>query len=99
MVVLVLLLVLALLVRLYLGGVRATLALPAPALTAQRVDLNTATVDELAILPGVGPARGRAIAEDRERRGPFRSVDDVARVKGIGPQVLAGLRVAATVSR
>jgi competence ComEA-like helix-hairpin-helix protein len=92
-----LLVVLGLLVRVYVGGVRSVLTVPASALAPAVLDLNVATVDQLALLPGVGPSRARAIAEDRRRRGPFRSVDDVARVKGIGPRVLASLRESAVV--
>lgn len=58
----------------------------------ERVSLNTATVDELMQLPGVGPGRARAIVDDRERRGPYRSLDDLTRVRGIGPAIVAQLR-------
>lgn len=61
------------------------------------VDLNTATVAELEALPGVGPATAAAIVDDRERNGPFPSVDDLERVPGIGPAKLAALRDLVTV--
>jgi competence protein ComEA len=44
------------------------------------------------VLPGVGPSLARAIILDRTARGPFHSIDDLARVKGIGPARLAALR-------
>ncbi|MEO0511298.1 MAG: ComEA family DNA-binding protein [Planctomycetota bacterium] len=53
---------------------------------AQTVDVNTATAAELDLLPGIGPARAAAIIESRETKGPFRSVDDLQRVSGIGPK-------------
>jgi beta-lactamase superfamily II metal-dependent hydrolase len=53
-----------------------------------RVDLNTATQGELEALPGIGPTLARRIMEAR----PFRSVEDLDRVKGIGPKRLAELR-------
>jgi competence protein ComEA len=56
------------------------------------VDLNTATVADLESLPGIGPATARAIVEHRRRYGPFRSVDDLLAVRGIGPAKLAQLR-------
>jgi competence protein ComEA len=56
------------------------------------VDLNTATPDQLDVLPGVGPATAAAIVRDRDEHGPFRSVDDLARVRGIGPAKLEQLR-------
>lgn len=57
-----------------------------------RVSLNRATAAELERLPGIGPARARAIVEDRHRRGPFASVDQLVRVPGIGPAVVARIR-------
>ena len=57
-----------------------------------RVDLNTATPEQLDALPGVGPATAAAIVRDRDEHGPFRSVDDLARVRGIGPAKLEQLR-------
>lgn len=54
--------------------------------------VNAATEAELMGLPGIGPVLARAIVEDRRRHGPFRSVDDLGRVDGIGPRTLARLR-------
>ena len=56
------------------------------------IDLNQATEAQLDALPGVGPATAAAIVEDRRRHGPFASVDDLARVRGIGPAKLEALR-------
>lgn len=56
------------------------------------LDLNAATAEQLDSLPGVGPATAGAIVDDRERNGPFASVDDLVRVPGIGPAKLAALR-------
>ncbi|MEZ5583386.1 MAG: ComEA family DNA-binding protein [Candidatus Competibacteraceae bacterium] len=56
--------------------------------TAQTIDINTATAEELATLDGVGPAKAAAIIEYREVNGPFTSVDDLANVKGIGGKTL-----------
>jgi competence protein ComEA len=58
---------------------------------ASRVRVNTASVDELITLPGIGPHLAAAIIEDRARRGPFRTVQDLARVAGIGPTTLRRL--------
>ena len=61
------------------------------------LDLNTATAAQLDALPGVGPATAQAIVDDRERNGPFRSVDDLVRVRGIGPAKLDQIRALVTV--
>lgn len=58
------------------------------------VDLNTASEASLENLPGVGPATGKAIVAGR----PYSSVDDLKKVKGIGPAKLAALRGLVTVS-
>jgi competence protein ComEA len=61
------------------------------------VDLNRAMSTELETLPGVGPSTAAAIIEDRQRNGPFATVDDLDRVTGIGPATLARLRDLVTV--
>lgn len=63
------------------------------------VDVNAASPDELALLPRVGPSLAAAIVGDRDARGPFRSVNDLDRVKGIGPATLEALRPHVTVDR
>ena len=59
---------------------------------AQAVDLNRATLAELDALPGVGPATAQAIVTYRDKHGPFRTVDDLTEVQGIGPTRLEHLR-------
>jgi comEA protein len=61
------------------------------------IDLNAADTTALARLPGIGPATARAIVLHRNRRGPFRSVDELLEVKGIGPKKLQRLRPYVTV--
>ena len=61
------------------------------------VDLNTATEAQLDTLPGVGPATAAAIVNDRDAHGPFRSVNDLGRVRGIGDAKLEQLRDLVTV--
>ncbi|NIM52546.1 MAG: hypothetical protein GTO22_25415 [Gemmatimonadales bacterium] len=56
------------------------------------VTINTATVEELAQLPGIGRVRAQAIVEDRRRRGPFRRLEDLVRVRGIGSATVERLR-------
>lgn len=61
------------------------------------VNLNTATAAQLDALPGVGPATAAAIIKDRETHGPFASVNDLGRVRGIGDAKLDALRDLVTV--
>jgi competence protein ComEA len=56
------------------------------------VDINSAGKQELESLPGIGPAKAEEIIKYREDHGPFRSVDDLAKVKGIGRQSIETLR-------
>jgi len=56
------------------------------------VDINTASQAELESVKGIGPARARAILEYRQQHGPFRSVDDLTKVKGIGPASVDKMR-------
>lgn len=57
-----------------------------------QIDLNNATTEQLDTLDGVGPATARKILEYRARHGPFRSVNDLTRIPGIGPKKLAAMR-------
>jgi competence protein ComEA len=61
------------------------------------VNLNTATPDELRLLSGVGPARVRNILAYR-RAHPFRTIDELARIKGIGRKTVRRLRLHLAVS-
>jgi competence protein ComEA len=56
---------------------------PAPGAPQDEVDLNTAGPDELAALPGVGPAMAERIVEFREQNGPFTAIDDLLDVGGM----------------
>jgi competence protein ComEA len=67
------------------------LASSAPLLAAP-FDLNTATRSDLMSLKGIGKVRASSIIADREQNGPFRSVDDLKRVKGIGKKTVEKLR-------
>ncbi len=58
-----------------------------PALAAAeegRVNINTAGLEELMSLPGIGPVKAQAILDEREANGPYRYAEDLVRVKGIG---------------
>lgn len=63
-----------------------------PAEGAGRIDLNSADLDALTRLPGVGPVTAAAIIDYRDRSGGFRSVDQLLEVKGIGAKKLEILK-------
>ena len=62
------------------------------------VNINTATEQELDSLPGVGPAKAKAIVEYRKANGNFKSVDDIKNVKGIGDKTFDDLKSQVAIS-
>ncbi|MHC4219932.1 MAG: ComEA family DNA-binding protein [Planctomycetota bacterium] len=57
-----------------------------------RVDVNAAAAVELEVLPGIGPRLAERITADRAVHGPFATVDDLARVPGVGERLVDGIR-------
>ena len=70
---------------------------PDSLLEGEVIDVNSAPVEDLQRLPGIGEKRAQAIVAWREEHGPFQSVDELIQVSGIGEKLLAGLRDYATV--
>jgi competence protein ComEA len=68
------------------------LAPPKLKVLAVPIPLNTATAEELDILPGIGPKTAQAIVEFRDKKGKFASPDDLLQVPGIGPKKLSALK-------
>jgi competence protein ComEA len=62
--------------------------LPAVIVAGDKININTADKDKLCELTGVGPAIAERIIEYREKNGPFKSVDELTNVKGIGEGIL-----------
>lgn len=56
------------------------------------VDINNATVEELISVPGIGQVVAQRIVEFREKNGPYKTVDDLLKVQGIGEKSLAKIR-------
>lgn len=57
-----------------------------------KINVNTATQEELEGLPSIGPAKAKAIVEYRTKNGPFQSPEDLLKVPGIGEKTLEKLR-------
>ncbi|MBW1649675.1 MAG: helix-hairpin-helix domain-containing protein [Deltaproteobacteria bacterium] len=62
-------------------------AAPAFSSDAVKVNVNTATAEELATLKGIGPAIAEKVIEYREQNGPFATTEDIKKVSGIGDQI------------
>jgi len=84
-------LVLGLVIRAFAAGALPH-GVPAVSWRPHRVDANRAGVDELTVLPGIGRTRAEAIVVERIRNGPFRKLEDLERVDGLGPAAVQALR-------
>jgi len=62
------------------------------------INLNTATIQELEQLPGIGPTTAKAIVQFRAKSGPFRRVEDLLAIRGISASRLEKLRPYVAVS-
>ncbi len=90
------------LVLLSLGALLAPPAAAAPAAppaTGEKINVNTAGVEELTTLPGIGPAYARRIVEYREKNGPFKKIEDLLNVRGIGEKTFARIRERVTLGK
>ena len=78
-----------------LSTLAATLLTAAPALAAPalegQININTATAEQLELLPGVGPAMAQKILEYRKNK-PFQETNHIVRIKCIGPKTFAKLK-------
>lgn len=70
------------------GQIGSSAAEGAPAV----VNINSASIEELDTLPGVGEATAQAIVDEREQNGPFASIEDIQRVSGIGEKKFENLK-------
>lgn len=59
---------------------------------SQLININTADASALMTLPGIGPSKAKAIVEYRDKKGAFRRIDDLMKVKGIGKKLMAKIR-------
>ncbi len=63
-----------------------------------QVDINKASVDELVTLPKIGPKIAEQIVKYRQEHGPFRTIEDLKAIKGIGDKTIEALRPMITVT-
>ena len=63
-----------------------------PSAPPAALPLNQASAADLEALPGIGPVLARRIIDHRERFGPFRSLEELRAVRGVGPRLMARLR-------
>ena len=74
------------------GGIQTSAAAETKESGAAQVDLNTASRDQLMQVKGIGPSLADRIIEFRKEHGPFRRVDDLLKIRGVGEKSLAKLR-------
>jgi len=72
-------------------------SLEAPSTSNRLININTAGVSELDSLPGIGPALAQRIVDYRQANGPFRTIEDIKKVKGIGDNIFAQIKWLITV--
>ena len=76
----------------------AALSVLTASLSLAAVNINTASPSELEALPGIGPAKAKAIVDYRQQHGAFKSVEELKNVKGIGEGIFSKLKAEATVA-
>jgi competence protein ComEA len=76
-------------------GVALAAAKPAP---TGKVNLNTASAEQLTALPGIGPKLAARIVEYRQKSGPFKSTQELMNVRGVGEKNFSKIEAYLTVS-
>lgn len=75
----------------------APVQIPLDAPAGELINLNTATIEELELLPGIGPATAQKIVDFRLANGPFSAIEEILEVSGIGPVKLEQIHDLVTV--
>lgn len=74
------------------GLPRPAISAQEPKAPAQTVNVNTATAQQLEGVPGIGPSMAQRIVAYREKNGPFKKLEDLMNVQGIGEKSFLKLR-------
>lgn len=82
----------AFLVLSLVGIIGAPNALAADKDDGGRININSASVEQLTELPGIGPAYAQRIVEYRKEYGPFKTIEDLLNVRGIGDRTFEKIR-------
>ncbi|MGO2011789.1 MAG: ComEA family DNA-binding protein [Pseudoalteromonas sp.] len=64
---------------------------PMSEMKSDKVNINSASAEQLAMLPGIGESKAQAIINYRTKKGEFKSVEELTQVKGIGDKLLSKL--------
>lgn len=67
-----------------------------PSTNLELININTASVDELDSLPGIGPTTAQKIIDYRDANGPFSAIEDIMNVSGIGPSTFDEIKTLIT---
>lgn len=70
----------------------ASVSVVHPTIPVGPIDVNRASADELATLPRIGPTLASRIVDDRATNGPYRTIDELDRVPGLGPSTVREIR-------
>lgn len=79
------------------GAPMGSTAPPGGVSASGKIDINRATAADLDTLPGIGPATAQKIVDDRAANGPFKTIEDLMRVSGIGEKKFDALKDLVTV--
>ncbi len=76
----------------YLGGRVIDIETAEPIAIDFKIDVNQADWPELSVMPNIGEQLAKRIVADRVERGPFKDLDELRRVRGIGPKTLESMK-------
>lgn len=73
------------------SGIQTNSSLPDQVISG-KININTASIDELDLLPGIGPTYAQRIVDYRKKNGPFKTISEIQNVSGIGPKTFEKLK-------